>query len=227
MTDENKEFLNQAHEEHEGSTPSINESENSEETRNNADASTVETNEEHVNSASENGRAYGRMRSEFPDWDPYVYGKPEKPIKSDERKPRLMTAPSALQRQDGEKTPSEERERIPQLYDLSGKPVEIREFDPDDPQKNPLYGHWDFYAIVAIICALFTQTTVVALFFGIVSLGRTKKFHMKGRALAIIAIVLCVIQIGIFAYLIITGTSETEFLQMLINWSQAQLNNMN
>nr|MDK6328157.1 hypothetical protein [Alloscardovia omnicolens] len=71
--------------------------------------------------------------------------------------------------------------------------------------------------------SFFTQTTLLALFLAIMSLNRTKILHMKGRTLAIIAIILCVLQIILFAYIVATGMTELEFLNMVTAWIRAHI----
>ncbi|WP_418968787.1 DUF4190 domain-containing protein [Alloscardovia omnicolens] len=182
------------------------------------------------------GPAYGRLASEFPGWDPYVYGKPresednKEPVKN---KRIIVTSPFAASspqrgadQQNHRGTPNNASDQ-PQFFDRNGNPIanpfEQFEFDPDDPQKNPVYGRWDFYAIIAFIGSFFTQTTLLALFLAIMSLNRTKKLHMKGRALAIIALVLCVLQIVLFAYIVANGMTEMEFLNMVMAWIQSHI----
>ncbi len=192
-------------------------------------------------SEHQDGPAYGRMASEFPGWDPYVYGKPEKPVTSnatdDRAKSRmiqLVPVPSRDRQQnpqdnqDAENTQNSSQQGQNSGFYVFGSdnPFNFREFDANDPQKNPFYNHWDFYAIVAIIASLFTQTAVIALFFGIVSIGRTRRLHMRGRVLAIIAVILSVIQIGVSIYLLAKGITEVEFAQMVMSWLQAHLPQM-
>ncbi|MFC0265407.1 DUF4190 domain-containing protein [Alloscardovia macacae] len=186
----------------------------------------------------DNGKAYGRMRAEFPGWDPYVYGKPEERKADDERKARRGArnpfAPDAQPDSARQNAPVDSDEQNAQnqqapgiqFYNMNGQPLPIQEFDPDDPKKNPLYGRWDFYAVLAFIGAFFSATAPLALFFGILSLGRTRRLHMKGRALAIVALVLCAAQIGLYIYLMVTNTTEVEFARMLLEWAQGQLQSL-
>lgn len=198
--------------------------------------------------AERTGPAYGRLASEFPGWDPYVYGKPKpsQEPKAQAKSKRIMVvspfgAPSDTSTQGNNQAHGQQSHsgqsantdytshnvNTPQFYDRDGNPVaspfERFEFDPDDPKKNPAYGRWDFYAIIAFIGSFFTQTTLLALFLAIMSLNRTKILHMKGRTLAIIAIILCVLQIILFAYIVATGMTELEFLNMVTAWIRAHI----
>ena len=53
--------------------------------------------------------------------------------------------------------------------------------DLNDPNQNPLYGHWDSYAIISFILALFFPVPVLSALMGAVAMWRTRTFHMKGR----------------------------------------------
>lgn len=185
--------------------------------------------------------AYGRMASEFPDWDPYVYGKPEQ---EQQPKPQVNNSPvmrmpvvaigshneNAGQNQNG--TPQADAaghsdtqsNQAPQFYDRNGDPVNfpmhIEDFDPDDPRKNPVYGRWDVMAIVAFFLALFDYTAVLGLIFGIFSMIRTRKLHMKGFVFALLAVILSVVSLALLAYLIYTGTSSQEFIEQMRQWAE-------
>ncbi|WP_018143034.1 hypothetical protein [Alloscardovia criceti] len=188
---------------------------------------------------------YGRLASDFPHWDPYVYGKPEiaEAIEQPPRSKRAQQNPAQSvtisgtpTQTDGNATQNGAQGNAnstnpfasgPRFYDSNGNPVkdpfEVFDFDPNDPKKNPMYNRWDFYAIIAFIGAFFAQTTLLSLFLAFLSLRRTKALHMKGRTLAIIAIVLCVLQIALYAYLVYAGMTEAEFLKNVLDWLQANL----
>lgn len=65
--------------------------------------------------------------------------------------------------------------------------------DLNDPNQNPLYGHWDSYAIISFVLALFFPVPVLSALMGIVAMWRTRTFHMKGFGLAVAAVVLNVL----------------------------------
>ena len=51
--------------------------------------------------------------------------------------------------------------------------------DLNDPNQNPLYGHWDSYAIISFILALFFRCQCSRHLMGAVAMWRTRTFHMK------------------------------------------------
>ena len=65
--------------------------------------------------------------------------------------------------------------------------------DLNDPNQNPLYGHWDSYAIISFILALFFPVPVLSALMGAVAMWRTRTFHMKGFGLAVAAVVINVL----------------------------------
>lgn len=65
--------------------------------------------------------------------------------------------------------------------------------DLNDPNQNPLYGHWDSYAIISFILALFFPVPMLSALMGAVAMWRTRTFHMKGFGLAVAAVVINVL----------------------------------
>ena len=45
---------------------------------------------------------------------------------------------------------------------------------PNDPSQNPLYGHWDSYAIISFVFALFLPVPVIPAVMGAIAMWRTK-----------------------------------------------------
>ncbi|NMM96469.1 hypothetical protein G1C98_1205 [Bifidobacterium sp. DSM 109960] len=93
----------------------------------------------------------------------------------------------------------------------------IQYLNPDDPAQNPFYGHWDSYAIVAFVCSLVFSVPVLPAVIGGLSLVRTKRLHMKGRGLAIAAIVINVLTTLLQAYLLIRGISVNDLYAQMFN----------
>lgn len=91
---------------------------------------------------------------------------------------------------------------------LNGRPQTIaydqflRPFNPDDPNQNPVYGRWDMWSIIAFILSFYTYFAFLSLPLAIMAARRDKVLHMKGRGLAIAAIVLSVI--GLIVMLLVT-----------------------
>lgn len=191
--------------------------------------------------------SYGRKASEFPGWNPYVYGRPEKeasvrphnnnvsarltvvPVGPKAKKPADAAHGNAVPQQQtsyGENAQAQNNQQLP-FYDRNGNPinfpVNIEDFDPDDPKKNPLYGRWDGMAIVAFILSLFDFTTIFGLVIGIFSMIRTRKLHMKGFVFALFAVILGVIEVIVVVYLLYTGTSRTEFLEQIMHMAQLSM----
>ncbi|MBW3095078.1 DUF4190 domain-containing protein, partial [Bifidobacterium sp. 64T4] len=90
-------------------------------------------------------------------------------------------------------------------------------FNPDDPQQNPFYGRWDSYAIVAFVCSIVFAIPVLPAVIGILSLGRTKRLHMRGRGLAIAAIIINVLTTLLQVYLLVKGISVNDLYSQMFN----------
>lgn len=174
---------------------------------------------------------YGAAASQYPGYDPYLYGKPESEATdatSAQQQP-VWNAPNAQPAVDGQ---SGLNGQVPNGQFVNGQPVfgqpvngqlvngqpangqpvngqpvnsqsntpyfngswqQQSQFQPinlDDPNQNPLYGRWDPYAIVALICAVIYPLPVFPALIGGLSIRRTKIFRMKGRGLAIAAVVI-------------------------------------
>ena len=50
----------------------------------------------------------------------------------------------------------------------------IYPINPNDPSQNPLYGHWDSYAIISFVFALFLPVPVIPAVMGAIAMWRTK-----------------------------------------------------
>lgn len=98
----------------------------------------------------------------------------------------------------------------------NGMPM-LQYFNPDDPQQNPFYGHWDSYAIVAFVCSILFSMPVLPAVIGILSLARTKRLHMRGRGLAIAAIIINVLTTLLQAYLLIKGININDLYSQMLN----------
>lgn len=84
--------------------------------------------------------------------------------------------------------------------------------DLDDPAQNPMYGHWDSYGILSFIFALFLPVPVLPALFGAVSLWRIKVFHMKGRGLAIAAIIINILYTIAIIWMMVNGVSTSDLV---------------
>lgn len=91
--------------------------------------------------------------------------------------------------------------------------------DPNDPQRNPLYGRWDPYAIVAFVLAFFLPLLPALL--GAAAMWRTRTFHMKGFGLGLAAVIINVLSVLFSLWMMSQGITADEILQ----WSQGQMDN--
>ncbi|NEG55774.1 hypothetical protein GFD21_08400 [Bifidobacterium sp. SMA15] len=89
--------------------------------------------------------------------------------------------------------------------------------DVNDPNQNPLYGHWDSYAIIAFVFALVFSVPLLPAIMGGVSLWRTRTFHMKGRGLAVAAIVINVLTTALQIWMWVNGIDVTDLTNQMLN----------
>ncbi|TPF96169.1 hypothetical protein EP30_08975 [Bifidobacterium sp. UTCIF-39] len=185
---------------------------------------------------------YGQMASRYPGWNPYVYGAPE-PDKSDGSEDQSGKSPDDMmngadgnpgagngysswpgspQSPDsdwrGAGQPQSPYRQYPQ-YPNGGRgngyvPDYWNGIDMNDPNQNPLYGRWDSAAIVAFVSALIS-IPVMPVILGAFSIWRTGRFHMKGRGLAVAAVIMGLLVTALDLYLMVTGMDPTQLvLQM-------------
>lgn len=174
---------------------------------------------------------YGQMASQYPGWDPYVFGRPEpKDDGSGEgdaqqgqdaanaaaqpqaaAQPRQGQPPLSQQQlgfnpypyggpETGGAAPAGQGSAPmgPAQAPNSGNPYAQRapgapvgRPNLDDPAQNPFYGKWDLMAVAAMVCAWLLPPAGVLL--ALFSMRRTRMFHMRGRALAIAALVIAIL----------------------------------
>lgn len=87
--------------------------------------------------------------------------------------------------------------------------------DLNDPNQNPLYGHWDVYAILAFVFSFFSVPVLPALM-GAVAMWRTRTFHMKGYGLAVAAVVINVIYTIAVIWMMFNGVSTVDLYSSLL-----------
>ncbi len=95
-----------------------------------------------------------------------------------------------------------------------GAPRQYHGIDLDDPASNPLYGHWDPYAIVAFVFALSSIPVLPAVMGGI-AMWRTRTFRMKGFGLALAAVILNVLVTIVDVWMMLAGVSMDDLTQWL------------
>lgn len=130
---------------------------------------------------------YGAMSGQYgPNYNPYIYGAPEPDTKKDSAAAAGNNGGAAQSQQAGQ----------PYGQQPNGQPHQPHYYhgiDLNDPNQNPLYGHWDSYAIISFILALFFPVPVLSALMGAVAMWRTRTFHMKGFGLAVAAVVINVL----------------------------------
>lgn len=187
---------------------------------------------------------YGALRSQYPGWNPYIYGQPE----PEEPKPESQNAhssaiafgrhPQASGSSDAARsgqTQSDARGNVPmenpsgmnpaggqpRMTGGKGQPRFLGGVNLDDPNQNPVYGRWDPYAVISFIMSLFLALPILPLIMGVIAIYRTTVFHMKGRALAIAAVVIAVIELILMAVMVYYGISNEDVVSMLERWLSA------
>jgi hypothetical protein len=88
--------------------------------------------------------------------------------------------------------------------------------DLNDPNQNPLYGHWDSYAIISFALALFFPVPVLSALMGAVAMWRTKTFHMKGFGLALAAVIINVVYTIAVIWMAMNGVDAASLLQQML-----------
>lgn len=177
---------------------------------------------------------YGAMSSQFPSgYDPYVYGRPEPERDAQAGSGAAAEQPSAQPMPSGSYQPYQPYRPYQQHPGYPGyrrpgtgqdgspngqgrQPRYINGIDVNDPDKNPMYGRWDAYSVIALLCALFFAVPVLPALMGAMSMWRTRTFHMKGFWLGLAAVVLNVLQTILVVWLMMHGmTAEDYYLQLL------------
>lgn len=138
---------------------------------------------------------YGAMSGQYgPNYNPYIYGAPEPDTKKDSAAAAGDNGGAAQSQQAGQ--PYGQQTPWPGNQQPNGQPHQPHYYhgiDLNDPNQNPLYGHWDSYAIISFILALFFPVPVLSALMGAVAMWRTRTFHMKGFGLAVAAVVINVL----------------------------------
>lgn len=169
---------------------------------------------------------YGAMASDYPGWNPYKYGAPDTGSSDDESSKDSASRRTAFTSSDDAARGTSSPYGADPRQGMVGQPGQngqngsnglgnnslwtpMGNIDLDDPHQNPWYGRWDSYAVISFVLSLFIP--ILGLVFGVVSMRRTRMFHMKGRGLAIVAVVISVASMLAMAYLVATG-KYTEIL---------------
>ncbi len=185
---------------------------------------------------------YGAVAGQYPGYDPYLYGKPE----DDETDTASAQQPAsnALNDQSMFNGQSGISGQVSNGQPMNGQPVfgqpvntqpvsnqsnasqfnaymqqqgQLQPINLDDPNQNPLYGRWDPYAIVALVCAVIYPLPVFPALIGGLSIRRTKIFHMKGRGLAIAAVVINILTTILQLWMWIDSSFVVDLYSQLYN----------
>lgn len=159
---------------------------------------------------------YGQLSNQYPGWDPYVYGKPEP------EKPKEDASAGGSQNGANQQYPSQYSAPQQNGNGANGNGQNqngffgFQQINPNDPAKNPFYGHWDGMSIVAFVLAFIIPVLAIPLAW--MSMRRTKMLHMKGHGLAIAALVLSIVYFLLELVVLFTGVNLPE---LMLEWMGA------
>lgn len=174
---------------------------------------------------------YGALASQFPaNYNPYLYGG------APTQEAAASSAQGSPQGPAGAPMPgyagSDGRDPYPYPYygspqgsgsrnplpgDADYVPNYYHGIDLNDPRQNPMYGRWDAYAIISFIVSLFFAMPVLPAVMGVIAIWRTRKFHTKGFALAVAAIIINVLVTIGMAWLALNGYSIDDVYAQMLN----------
>ncbi|MCH9275836.1 hypothetical protein JS533_006065 [Bifidobacterium amazonense] len=184
---------------------------------------------------------YGAMVSQYPaGYNPYVYGAPDPTPATPAANAQPSMGPAAPSNAGyAQSDPYAASGRQPAQGNAGyGRPPYMQQFpqpqqpqqtadghtpryfhgiDVNDPRQNPLYGHWDAYAIIALVCALFFPVPVLPAVMGAISMWRTRTLNMKGFWLAFIAVFVNVFFTIMSVWLVMNGMSVLDYYQEMLN----------
>ena len=193
---------------------------------------------------------YGAMRSDYPAYNPYVFGAPDPTPQESQQgaDPRQGTsgaqsgtAQSGYNQQQPYGQPSYGQSGWQQPQ--SGQPFQQQPqngqrngaqrppsrasrrygIDLDDPRQNPLYGHWDPYAIIALVVSLlFSNMPILPAVIGVLAMWRTKTFRMKGFGLALAAVMINVVTSLLVLWAMYNGMSLTDLVLQMYGLSGSE-----
>ena len=179
---------------------------------------------------------YGAMAGQYPGYDPYLYGKSEGE-ETDATSAQQQPAWNAPNTQPAVNGQSGLNGQVPNGQPVNGQPVngqptngqptapypngpwqqqgQLQPINLDDPNQNPLYGRWDPYAIVAFVCSVAFSLPLLPALIGGLAIWRTKTFHMKGRGLAIAAVIINILTTILQIWMWVNGISVFDLYSQL------------
>lgn len=171
---------------------------------------------------------YGARADELPQgYDPYLYGRPDDDARNNGDAQNSQSQNVGFQQQDGwaQGDAGEQGQNQPAQSPYNSRngdgPHYYHGINLDDPQQNPIYGHWDFYAIFAFVFSiLFSMPVLPSLIAGI-AIWRMRRFHTKGFGLAVAAIIINILTTIMVVWLMMHGISADEFYRMMMDMIQS------
>ena len=175
---------------------------------------------------------YGAMAGQYPGYDPYLYGKSEgEETNATSAQQPIWNAPNAQPAVNGQ-SGLNGQVPMPNGQPVNDQPAngqpnnpypngpwqqqgQLQPINLDDPNQNPLYGRWDPYAIVAFVCSVAFSLPLLPALIGGLAIWRTKTFHMKGRGLAIAAVIINILTTILQIWMWVNGISVFDLYSQL------------
>lgn len=176
---------------------------------------------------------YGAMSNQYPsNYNPYVYGAPEPAKPASEARQEAPLPSGGRNAWNGQSAnpysvPSQQQTGQPgNQYPYGSNPYGQNPYqqpgmypiDLDDPQQNPMYGHWDSYAIISLVFAILLPVPVIPAVMGAVAMWRTKKLHMKGYALGVAALIINVLYTLAVLWMTVHGISTSDLYSQMMQY---------
>ena len=162
---------------------------------------------------------YGALAGQYPGYDPYLYGKPDADGSNETDAPMQRNGVEAQAAPAGQAAQAGQPAAYPfgdgASQSPNGLPRQLKPINLDDPNENPLYGRWDPYAIVAFVGAVVFTLPLFPALIGGAAIWRTRIFHMKGRGLAIAAVVINVLTTAMQIWMWMNGVSLVDLYSQL------------
>ena len=172
---------------------------------------------------------YGALASQFPaNYDPYVYGHPkvdDQPqsnevegtaTQADQAKQQFPQQPNRAAPAARTDANSASNAQGPATGQPGYRPRMFNGVDLNNPNQNPLFGHWDMYAVFALVFALFVVPVIPAVVGGI-SMWRTRMFNMRGFWLGVAAVVINIATTLLSLWLMSQGITTQDVYNWLVN----------
>lgn len=170
--------------------------------------------------------AYGAMAAQFgPHYNPYLYGAPD----PQSPQPGASAAPDGGGRGastamgqtppqgNGDSFAGRSYAQSGQGPFQQGQPNYLNGIDLNDPNQNPLYGHWDMYAIVSLVLAVCFPVPVLSALMGAMAMRRCKMFHMKGYGLGLAAVIINVCYTIAVIWMAVNGVDVFTLYQQMLS----------